>query len=69
MISLNDFTTRPNHLMRLTPPLSRQGIAEVVAELSAPPSDTPERRATFARARAASFLVRQTWVQVMNRRL
>jgi len=32
-------------------------MAEVVAELEAPPADTPERRATFARARAAAPLV------------
>jgi hypothetical protein len=54
--------------MRLTPPLSPEGIAEVVAELDAPPADTPERRATFARARAASFLVQQTLAQVMVRK-
>jgi hypothetical protein len=54
--------------MRLTPPLSREGVAEVIAELDAPPADTPERRATFARARAAAFLVQQTLAQVMNRK-
>ncbi len=53
--------------MRLTPPLSPQGVAEVVAELDAPPADTPQRRATFARARAASFLVKQTLVQGAKR--
>jgi hypothetical protein len=45
---------------RLTPPLSPEGIAEIAAELDRPPADTRERRATFARARAAAFLVRQT---------
>jgi len=54
--------------MRLTPPLSPEGIAEVVAELDAPPAETPERRATFARARASSFLVQQTLAQVMATR-
>jgi hypothetical protein len=54
--------------MRLTPPLSREGIAEVIAELDAPPADTPQRRATFARARAASFLVQQTQAQAVGRK-
>jgi hypothetical protein len=49
--------------MRLTPPLSREGIAEVIAELEALPADTPQRKATFARARAASFLMQQTFAQ------
>jgi hypothetical protein len=53
--------------MRLTPPLSREGIAEVIAELEALPTDTPQRRDTFARARAASFLVQQTLAQTGRR--
>jgi hypothetical protein len=36
---------------RLTPPLTPEGVAEIIAEMEAPPADTPERRATFARAR------------------
>ena len=54
--------------MRLTPPLSPEGIAEVIAELEAPPADTPERRATFARARAMSFLVDQILDKAKRRR-
>lgn len=42
-----------------SPPLSREGIQEVITELDQPPADTPERRATFARARSAQFLVDQ----------
>jgi hypothetical protein len=42
-----------------TPRLSREGVDEIVAEMTAPPVDSPERRATFARARAAGSLVRQ----------
>lgn len=30
--------------------LSEEGTAEVLAEMTAPPADTPERRATFERA-------------------
>jgi hypothetical protein len=37
--------------MRRTPPLSIEGSREVLEEMSNPPADTPERRATFARAR------------------
>lgn len=47
---------------RMTPPLSQEGAAEIRAEMEAPPVDSPERRATFDRAHAARFLVRQ----VMN---
>ncbi|HEY0023958.1 MAG TPA: hypothetical protein VGB24_13650 [Longimicrobium sp.] len=46
-------------LIRKTPPLSPEGIEEILAEMRAPPADTPERRATFERARAAKFLVEQ----------
>lgn len=44
---------------RQTPRLSPEGVAEIVHEMNQPPQDSPERRATFARARAADFLVRQ----------
>lgn len=50
-------------ITRLTPPLSPEGMAEIEAELAAPPADTPERRATFARAKAARFLVEQIMKQ------
>lgn len=45
--------------IRPTPPLSPEGIAEIVAEMQRPPEDTPERRSTFHRARSAAFLVQQ----------
>jgi hypothetical protein len=45
---------------RPTPPLAPEGAAEIVAELNNPPEDTPERRATFNRARAARPLVQRT---------
>jgi hypothetical protein len=44
---------------RLTPPLTFECMAEIAAELDGPPADTPQRRATFARAREADFLVQQ----------
>lgn len=37
---------------RMTPPLTPEGAAEIIAEMESPPADTPQRRATFARARA-----------------
>lgn len=37
--------------MRRTPPLSIEGSREVIEEMSRPPADTPERRATFERAK------------------
>lgn len=43
----------------MTTILSPAGAQEVFTALSRPPADTPERRATFARARAAAFLVEQ----------
>lgn len=46
-----------------TPPFSAAGFREVVEWLNAPPEDTPERRATFARAREVHYLV----VQAMER--
>jgi hypothetical protein len=36
---------------RRTPPLSPEGVAEIIAEMESPPADTPERRATFERMR------------------
>jgi hypothetical protein len=45
--------------IRHTPPLSREGMEEIIEEMKRPPADTPERRATFARARAAGALVQQ----------
>ena len=42
-----------------TPPFSAAGFREVVEWLNAPPEDTPERRATFARARQMRPLVLQ----------
>ena len=45
--------------IRYTPPLSPEGMEEIVEEMKRPPADTPERRATFSRARAAGFLVQQ----------
>lgn len=54
--------------IRPTPPLSAKGMAEVVAELDAPPADTPERRATFARAKAAGFLVEQAIAEAARRK-
>jgi hypothetical protein len=63
-----DFEERTEMAIRPTPPLSREGMAEVAAELEAPPADTPQRRATFARARAAAFLVQQTISQAIRRK-
>lgn len=51
---------------RRTPPLSAEGIKELETELRNPPLDTPERRATFARARSAAFLVKQALTQVIS---
>lgn len=36
---------------RRVPPLSEEGIREVLEELANPPKDTPERRATLEDAR------------------
>jgi len=44
---------------RQTPQLSKEGVAEIVAEMNAAPADTPERRAMFERASATRFLVDQ----------
>ena len=44
---------------RPTPPLSPEGVQEIIEELSRPPADTPERRATLDRARSLQFLVDQ----------
>lgn len=53
----------PLYYARPTPPLSAEGIAEIIAELDAPPRDTPERRRTFERARELRFLVEQALAQ------
>ena len=45
--------------MRRTPPLLIEGSREVIEEMSRPPADTPERRATLERARALRPLVRR----------
>jgi hypothetical protein len=58
------FETEMSMSIRPTPPLSREGQAEIAAELNAPAVDSPERRATFARAHAAAFLVRQVLDQI-----
>lgn len=42
-----------------TAAFSEAGLGEVLAELEAPPKDTPERRATFDGARRAAFLLEQ----------
>ena len=41
---------------RRTPPFSLEGSREVLEEMSRPPEDTPERRATFERVRAMAAL-------------
>jgi hypothetical protein len=43
--------------MRRTPPLSVEGSREVLEEMSKPPADTPERRATLDGARALGDVV------------
>ena len=42
-----------------TPPLSPEGSREVWEEMRRPPADTPERRATFERARQINSLKRR----------
>jgi uncharacterized protein (DUF1778 family) len=37
--------------MERTPPLTPAGAREILEELSRPPADTPERRATLQRVR------------------
>jgi len=51
--------------MRHTPPLSIEGSREVIEEMSRPPADTPERRATLERARAMRPLVRRLFEEKM----
>jgi hypothetical protein len=46
---------------RETPPLSQEGVAEIVAEMQNPPENTAERRATFDRAKSTRFLVQQVF--------
>jgi hypothetical protein len=41
---------------RRTPPFSLEGSREVLEEMSRPPEDSPERRATLERARAMAAL-------------
>jgi hypothetical protein len=53
---------------RPTPPLSREGVAEIVAEMQRPPVDSPERRAAFRRARSARFLVEQVLDSILPTR-
>ncbi|HVG43546.1 MAG TPA: hypothetical protein VM890_02415 [Longimicrobium sp.] len=43
-------------------------MAEVAAELDAPPADTPERRATFALAKAATPLVERAIAEAARRK-
>ncbi len=52
---------------RRTPPLSPEGAREILDELANPPADTPERRATFARARAMSPLVKRELEQAARK--
>jgi uncharacterized protein (DUF1778 family) len=54
--------------MRRTPPLSEEGSREVLEELQRPPADTPERRATFERARRASSLVQRALDEAKSRK-
>ena len=53
---------------RRTPPLSPEGALEVLAELKNGSPDTPERRASFERARAMSFLVDREMEQHAKKR-
>ena len=53
---------------RPTPPLAPEGVAEIAAEMNNPPEDTPGRRATFDRARAASRLVQQAIERAKGRK-
>jgi len=53
---------------RRTPPLSPEGVREIMEELASPPADTPERRATFERARAMSPLVKRELEQAARKR-
>lgn len=50
-----------------TPPLSPEGVEEIIAEMDRPPVDSPQRRATFDRARDARFLVEQAMTSVLPR--
>jgi hypothetical protein len=42
-----------------TPPFTPEGAREVREEMNRPPADTPERRATFERARRMAELRRR----------
>ena len=48
--------------------LSAEGAVEIIAEMNAAPVDSPERRATFDRARAARELVRRMLASASERR-
>jgi hypothetical protein len=54
---------------RHTPPLSAASSKEVAAELKRAPADTPERRATFARAASVANLARLALAQVRVKRV
>ena len=43
--------------IRHTPPLSVNGSREVIEEMSRPPADTPERRATWKRIRELADVI------------
>ncbi len=43
--------------MRRTPRLSIEGSREVLEEMSKPPADTPERRATWKRIRELADVI------------
>ena len=45
--------------MRRTPPLSNKGSREVLEEMSRPPENTPERRATLDGARELADVVEE----------
>lgn len=44
---------------RRTPPLSPEGSREVLEEMSKPPKDTPQRRATEERVRFVEEVLRR----------
>lgn len=47
--------------MRRTPPLSLKGSREVLEEMSKPPADTPERRATSREPTRCAPWLRKRW--------
>lgn len=52
--------------LRRTPPLSVEGTREVLEEMSRPPADTPERRATWKRIRELRDVIASA-IQSTNR--